>query len=75
MVQWLQRCRFACGCSGFKSCSNLWFGFVSSCPGFNSTVLCKQPTGCLLSVGVVSYVSVLSLNCFFQITKSGVPVN
>ena len=26
---------------GSKSRSNLWFGFVSSCPGFNSTTLCK----------------------------------
>ena len=34
-----------------------WFGFFSGCPGFNSTTLCKQPTGCLLPVGVLNHVS------------------
>ena len=37
---------------GYKSRSNFRFGFVSGYPGFNSTTLCKEPTGCLLSVGV-----------------------
>ena len=27
--------------SGFKPHSSLWSGFVSGCPGFNSTTLCK----------------------------------
>ena len=32
---------FACSCPGFKSRSNLWFGFVSRYHGFNSTTLCN----------------------------------
>ena len=49
---------FACGYPGFISHSNFWFGFVSGCAGFNSTTLCKLPTGCLLLVGALNHVSV-----------------
>ena len=42
-------------------------------PEFNSITLCKKPTGCLLPIGVL-IMFLLSLNCFFQILKSGVSV-
>ena len=48
MVHWFGRVALS---------SNFWFGFVSGCPGFNSTTLCNQPTGCLPPTGVLNHVS------------------
>ena len=50
MVEWLRR--WVCmRLSGFKSRSNHCLGFVSGCPRFNSTTLCK-PVGVLNNVSV-----------------------
>ena len=54
---------FACCSPGFKSCSNLWFGFVSDCPAFTNNELVAS---CQLGFLIMF---LLSLNCFFQIIK------
>lgn len=65
---------FACGCLGFKSCSDLWSGFVSSYHGFNSTTICNYISQLIASCELgFSVMFLLSLNyCFFQIIQSGV---
>ena len=45
---------------------------ASGSPGFNSATLCKEPTSCLLTFGVLNYITV-KFKLFLK--KSGLPVN